>query len=377
MHLTDYHATVARCQSKLRTPHSTGLMPAIAEGQIYATLKEFKDALREWAIERNFTPHILDSDSHRVRAGCRSAADCPFRIRANYNEKRGNAKVTTVDDVHTCVSTTGQLASQNIKRVEAGKLKFLLEAVPKLIAVDEKTKTDQIIQAVETKYGQTISTRQAQKVKRELCFRAKGACRLCQRTDHSRRDCPQRHISTSDAPIAGNDDLPNDILGHVDGEVDDRSSEEGGERLRKPTHCSVCFKTGHNRKNCPDKLRPNGTQTEDSSSPSDHQGSAPTAFMNNSHQKRVPLDPSLTNGFHPAVQRISRTAQPVIQSRENSSPAVTEFEQGRVAVIGPIRTPQATRLEAARLMQQAAKLMNEAARLNSEAARLTASVANS
>lgn len=348
-----------------------GLMPAIAEGQTFANLQDFKQALREWAIERNFTPHILDSDIHRVRAGCRTGPDCPFRIRANYNEKRRNAKVTTVDDKHTCVSTSEQLVSQNIKRAEPGKLKFLLDAVPKLITVDRATKTETIIQAVKNKYGQTISVRQAQKVKRELSRKVKGPCRLCQQTDHSRRDCPQRQASGSDGVTAGNADLPEDLGAYADGQTDNSSAEE--EHPRKPTHCSVCFRTGHNRKNCPGKDRPETVQTGNSASPGNQQGPAPTASMSNGPQNQVPLDPVLTGSFRPAIQRMSRTAQP----QGNPGPPIAETEQARVAEVGPLRTPQATRLEAAKMMQQAAKLMNEAARLNNEAARLTASVANS
>ena len=349
-------------------------MPAIAEGQIYATLKDFKWALRNWAVERNFTPHILDSDAHRVRAGCRSAPDCPFRIRANFNEKRGNAKVTTVDDVHTCVSITGQIASQNIKRVETGKLKFLLEAVPNLLPVDEKTKTDEIIQAVEKKYGQTISTRQAQKVKRELCFRKALStfCQLCQQPDHGIQDCPHRQVSISDGTVVGAEDPSGDIVGHLNGGMDEGSSAGGEDRPRTAIRCSVCSQTGHNRKNCPDKPRSEAPPTESRFSPSAHPGPAPTAFMANGLQSRVPLDPSLSNDFHPGMQNVQRTAQP----QESVGVARSEAEQNRIAVIGPIRSAQATRLEAAKLMQQAAKLMNEAARLNSEAARLTASVAN-
>ncbi len=346
-------------------------MPAIAEGQVFANLQEFKQALREWAIERNFTPHILDSDSHRVRAGCRTAPDCPFRIRANYNEKRRNAKVTTVDDNHTCVSTSDHLVSQNIKRAETGKLKFLLEAVPKLVTVDSNTKTDVIIQAVKTRYGQNISVRQAQKVKRELSRKVKGPCRLCQQTGHSRKDCPQRQAPTSDGAPAVDGDLPDDLVGDADGELASSSIEE--ELPRKPTHCSVCFRTGHNRKNCPNCEKPDASQTRNSESPGSQQRLAPTASMSNGLQNRVPLDPILANGVRPAMQRIPRTAQ----SQQDSGPAITEHEQARIAETGPIRTPQGTRLEAARLMQQAAKLMSEAARLNNEAARLTASVANS
>jgi hypothetical protein len=43
----------------------------IALGQRFDSLQEFKAALRNWAVEACFTPAILDSDSRRVRVGCR------------------------------------------------------------------------------------------------------------------------------------------------------------------------------------------------------------------------------------------------------------------------------------------------------------------
>lgn len=46
-------------------------MAPIVQGQHFPSLHEFKIALRQWAIETNFTPAIIDSDLHRVRAGCR------------------------------------------------------------------------------------------------------------------------------------------------------------------------------------------------------------------------------------------------------------------------------------------------------------------
>ncbi|KAL9038994.1 MAG: hypothetical protein Q9180_002796 [Flavoplaca navasiana] len=141
-------------------------MPPITTNQTFPSLLAFKAALRDWAIERNFTPHILDSDSHRVRAGCRTSPNCPFRIRCNWNEKRGTAKVTTCEDVHTCLSSTTQALAhqhQDIKRAETGRLKFLLEIVPQLLDVTVTTTTSAIIDAVEQRYGQRIPLRQAQK----------------------------------------------------------------------------------------------------------------------------------------------------------------------------------------------------------------------
>ena len=46
-------------------------MPPVILGQRFESLQAFKTALRSWAIDDSFNPSILDSDSRRVRAGCR------------------------------------------------------------------------------------------------------------------------------------------------------------------------------------------------------------------------------------------------------------------------------------------------------------------
>ena len=209
-------------------------MAAIAEGQVFPSLLAFKKALHEWAIDRNFTPHILDSDCHRVRAGCRSSPDCPFRVRCNFSEKRGNARVTTCEDIHNCVSTSEQKISQTIKRPEAGKLKFLIEAVPKLLKVPEELTVELITQAVERRYGQKLPLRQAQRVKRALGAKPKGPCRQCRQMGHSRKGCPQAcPPGTSDPSGLSFNDLDEDDSGmHVDFDDDGQ-----GEANHQCAHC--------------------------------------------------------------------------------------------------------------------------------------------
>lgn len=336
-------------------------MPPIDEGQIFTTLLEFKQALRDWAIERNFTPHILDSDSHRVRAGCRSSPDCPFRIRANYSEKRGNARVTTCEDVHNCVSTSGHLVSQTIKRPEAGKLKFLVEAVPKIIDMEEPITTTIIIDAVKRKYGQNLPLRQAQKVKRALGGKPHGPCRECRRMGHSKKTCPVLFPGGYNFDASSRTDA-------MDNDDSGMQLDSGGENPSGPEHqCTRCFQTGHTYDQCS----------------SDHGPSAPNEAagfgseqrnLAGQHRDEVIIDPNLRNNFSrpglsgAQVQPSNREPQP--PNLQPNQFAISQTEQ-------PTRTPQDTRVEAARLMQHAARLMQEAAKLNFEAARLTASVANS
>ncbi|KAL6716153.1 hypothetical protein ACLMJK_005719 [Lecanora helva] len=342
-------------------------MPRIVQGQVFPSLQAFKNALRDWAIERNWTPHILDSDSHRVRAGCRSSGDCPFRIRANYSTKRGDAKVTTCDDNHTCEpfrATTEARAHQDIKRAETGKLKFLLEAVPKLMTVTLDTNVTEIIDTVERKYGQKIPTRQAQKVKASLIDRVKGPCRHCHQLGHTRKHCPQLHPPPTTSGAVPFPNVSQELPSFAHDDSNDAAYADGGLELDHETDRTMDANQyiGSHQQN---DHRPMVTQPQ--------QGPSATHYSN-VQSSEIPMDPTLPT----APPRISPRQMPVTEQPtivQNHSIMTPMMPEPNVNLHQP--SPQETRLEAARLMQQAAGLMQEAARLNSEAARLTASVANS
>ncbi|MCJ1432036.1 hypothetical protein MMC27_001392 [Xylographa pallens] len=342
-------------------------MPAIVQGQQFLSLADFKQALHVWAIERGFTPAILDSDFHRVRAGCRSGLNCPFRIRANYYEKKGYAKVTTCDNVHTCTSSSGQPASQDIKRAEASKLKFLVEAVPKHMAVTDDTSTKTIIEVVKEKYGQDIALRQAQKVKALLCPKPKETCERCGKAHARSVRCEQSQRSST-----------------IQASRDRSSRAQPSERS--------------------ESIAMDWQPHEDRSQSSDHtmSSTANPAVQQIAEVTTIVVDPRLSRNSTTRTEQntashqiISTTREPSAILQSHSQPSDPNGVQAQQQVgnnlqrmpIGarvralvanpqPSRTPQETRLEAARLMQNAARLMQEAARLNAEAARLTASVAN-
>ena len=366
-------------------------MPPIVVGQTFANLADFKDALRQWAVERNWTPHILDSDSHRVRAGCRSSTDCPFRIRANYSAKRGDAKVTTVDDVHNCepFKNNGQLSHQNIKRAETGKLKFLVETVPKLMTVTLETSIHDIIAMIEQKYGQKIPTRQAQKVKGALVTRVKGPCRHCHQMGHTRRHCPQLRASAP-GPIefSSNNTMEFPAADHGDGTYADGGLEDTyGESSTMDFNASQ--RQHPNMFHQHPRPQPQPSATYDQANQNN---------MTQTSQNGISVDPSLSNdvqqhyGTTPIpprptpVQPMSATKIALQQARANANasqnrPASQSTPTPQTNVSSqndpsPARTPADTRMEASKLMQQAAQLMQQAAKMNAEAARLTASVAS-
>ena len=350
-------------------------MAAIAEGQVFPSLLAFKKALHEWAIDRNFTPHILDSDCHRVRAGCRSSPDCPFRVRCNFSEKRGNARVTTCEDIHNCVSTSDHKVSQTIKRPEAGKLKFLIEAVPKLLRVPEELTVELITQAVERRYGQKLPLRQAQRVKRALGAKPKGPCRQCRQMGHSRKGCPQAYPAGASDPngLSFNDLNDEDTGMHVD--FDEGGHVEASHQCAhclQPSHKCTCEATSHAATNgvqAPHDSMPQYPNTRDLNSVghgilNGHQSNA----LQPNGLSSAPTHPP-ERSAHAAPSQVDPPQEP--PSRSLQEPPTRALQEPLT------RTAQESRTEAARLMQQAARLMQEAAKLNFEAARLTASWAGS
>ena len=352
-------------------------MPALAPGQRFASLLDFKKALHEWAIERNFTPAILDSDTHRVRAGCRSSSDCPFRIRANYQEKNGYARVTTVDDVHTCISSTGQIASQDIKRAVTCKLKFLVEVVPKLLTVDQETSTKAIIEVVERKYGQKIAIRQAQKVKALLAPKSKGPCIHCGKAYHKggrcsllRRSTPEVNDSTLENNDEDDDEEEDTVAMHFDSNGDGTAPQpETREEYNRSTN-GVLDQSGAVQRQpaLHDHSSPIGNDTSISIAQNASLIEANSSGGNPSSNKAGHQIIATQTSVQPPVFQLSAAARMALAGHSLA---------GRVAGQQSAKTPQEIRMEAAKLMQQAARLMQEAAKLNAEAARLTASVANS
>ncbi|KAG0653048.1 hypothetical protein D0Z07_0290 [Hyphodiscus hymeniophilus] len=82
-------------------------MPPLQLRQEFPSLKAFKEALHQWAIEAHFEPRILKSDTGRVRVGCKRDPNCPFVIRCNWERKQNRqplARVTVLKEKHTCLN---------------------------------------------------------------------------------------------------------------------------------------------------------------------------------------------------------------------------------------------------------------------------------
>ena len=64
------------------------------------------------------------------------------------------------------------MENTSVIRGEVTKLRFLVDAIPQLMIVDQETPTKDIIETVKNRYGQVISMRQAQKAKVALLAHA-------------------------------------------------------------------------------------------------------------------------------------------------------------------------------------------------------------
>lgn len=315
-----------------------------------------------------------------MRAGCRSASNCPFKIRINYNEKRGEARVATCETNHS--HPIGENVSQGIKRPETARLKFLCEVVPTLITVTVNTTVRQICEAVFKRYGQAISQRQGQKLKRLL---VKQPCRHCDQRGHSGKHCPNRSGSAETEGIHGED-----------GATDEDSS--GNEIPRRKSRCHICFQTGHNRQKCPDRgrqLQPALPMLQDGSEMLGNQlqqAACAADLLPNGEDESNDAQPDNEDG------QTDQTTQPPPDARVSEPPftlpptstASTSFhpvhytgvvppmpysipqQMPRAMAISQSRSQGNLHLRAAELMRQAASLTQEAAKLNFEAARLIA-----
>ena len=354
-----------------RLPLISSAMPPIVHGQTFANLLDFKDALREWAIEANWTPHILDSDKHRVRAGCRSSPDCPFKIRCNYYVKTGNASVTIIDENHTCRTYSQEgPAHQGIKRAESTKLKFLIEVVPKLMTVTLNTSCQEIIAVIEQKYGQKIALRQAQKVKGALVQRVKGPCRQCHRMGHTKRHCPQ--LLRDSLPVPVDYSSQHRPLSYSPNYHDDDTYANSG--IREDAFAPEVEYDGQDQ-------QPNLY----------HQHHRPASDDRFQQQSR--LDPGLSNdanGHYSDSHRPPTSSnQPDPSQPDGTQSSSPQYAASRrpprpepppsssdafVPMPDASWSPEEARKEAHKLMKQATQLMQQAARMNAEASKLLSTI---
>ena len=221
-------------------------------------------------------------------------------------------------------------------------MKFLLEAVPRLLTVDHSTPTKAIIDAVKQKYGQEIALRQAQKVKSSLCPKNRQSLDLSINGEeiHSAAARPPFHDDTATQHTI------RAIEGtgmELDVQDDQDPSSVGGGGLPR------------------ERASPTRNQRPIASA-----ASLPGASSHDAMQSARLPDGNM-NGHH----NIFAPHLASFNNRMMATPSSTTY------TMSTGKTPREVRNEAAVLFQRASEKFQEACFLHAEASRLFASVANS
>ncbi|XP_037465458.1 uncharacterized protein LOC119337427 isoform X4 [Triticum dicoccoides] len=80
--------------------------PKMDLGTMYPSMKEFRLAVRQFAINEEFDIGTEKSDKKRFRGFCKSSEDCPWRIVGSLQDDKCTVKVTVLVDQHDCVSSS-------------------------------------------------------------------------------------------------------------------------------------------------------------------------------------------------------------------------------------------------------------------------------
>ncbi|WVZ96491.1 hypothetical protein U9M48_042123 [Paspalum notatum var. saurae] len=123
--------------------------PIIELGTVYPTMKEFRMALRDFAIKNEFSLGTEKSDQKRFRGFCKSNTECPWRIVANRQDDNRTIKVTLLCEDHDCVSNRRIETTAPSKNWVASKAENILRHKPDMGAKELQDK-------LQEQYGVTL-----------------------------------------------------------------------------------------------------------------------------------------------------------------------------------------------------------------------------
>lgn len=134
-------------------------------GQRFASLEDFKNVIRSISVRQHWDLRVVRSNKKSVVLGCRSSANCYFRVvcRANKNA----TYITSLQDSHSC-RRTATSPGATPARSEASHVRFLLSEIPKLFDMNNKIRGQEVVDAVKRYHGYDISMRQAQRALTKL-----------------------------------------------------------------------------------------------------------------------------------------------------------------------------------------------------------------
>ncbi len=139
--------------------HRTSTM-ALSLHEEFSSLKAFKEAVKDWAINEIFDYCIKQNNSDHEVACCRKMRDtCPFRIRYNFKSEHDIAILLTLNRTHN------YLGAAPISRSSPSNLSWFLDEIRKPMAVKKKTSARANVDCLWTHLHVKIRLQQARHVK--------------------------------------------------------------------------------------------------------------------------------------------------------------------------------------------------------------------
>ncbi|WVZ64440.1 hypothetical protein U9M48_013950 [Paspalum notatum var. saurae] len=114
--------------------------PIIELGTVYPTMKDFRMALKDYAIKNEFGLGTETSNQKRFRGFCKYGTDCTWRICANRQDDNRTIKVTLLCKDHDCVSTRRMETTTPSKNWVASKAENILRLKPRMGAKELQEK---------------------------------------------------------------------------------------------------------------------------------------------------------------------------------------------------------------------------------------------
>lgn len=143
----------------------TEMYSGLHVGQRFSSLEEFKTVIRSISVRQHWELRVARSNKKSVVIGCRSSANCFFRVVCRSNKNA--TYITSLQDSHSC-PRGAESPSATPARSEASHVRFLLSEIPKLFDMKSKIKAQDVVDAVKRYHGYDISMRQAQRALTKL-----------------------------------------------------------------------------------------------------------------------------------------------------------------------------------------------------------------
>ncbi|KAJ5770691.1 uncharacterized protein N7511_002742 [Penicillium nucicola] len=143
----------------------TDMHSGLHVGQRFSSLEDFKTTIRSISVRQHWELRVARSNKKSVVIGCRSSANCFFRVVCRSNKNA--TYITSLQDSHSC-PRGAESPSATPARSEASHVRFLLSEIPKLFDMKSKIKAQDVVDAVKRYHGYEISMRQAQRALTKL-----------------------------------------------------------------------------------------------------------------------------------------------------------------------------------------------------------------